>query len=432
MNNTHPTHTGLRFGGKDDAFKALLLCMLFFNYICGILPMLATNGLFEIIFTTGVLIAYRTQKLNLLGQFKQQFPLAYWLFISWLVWTFLAFFRVILFENELLSQVGMAVIRQLYLVVQIAFIFAVVKLIRLTSLTYQMLFNAMIFGLIFTLGYLLLSFHFGPEPVSENWFNYMPLLGHIRVISCVGGPVCVITLVYILLKEHPSPLFKPLMFVWLTVLWSAMFWTGGRTGISAALVSSLVVLVASAVFHRQTLIKLPIILACLIGAYFIADAMAVFSWNGLGRTLHTLQSVSSEPASIASQSTGRSFMWTVSLHAMLQHPLLGLGPGGYLFIPEKPFGTDPHNFVIQFLVEWGFVGAGLLLALMLTAVIHGFKQLPAAFREKDITYISCAGIVLVLSLYGITGSTYFHYQPLLYLLVGYSAFPYRRGFKPTA
>ncbi|CAA0100103.1 Uncharacterised protein [BD1-7 clade bacterium] len=426
---TQPASFQIRFGNKDDAFRALLLCTIFFNFVCGSLFMLLVNSLIQVVFAFGVLIAYRKHQLNLLAGFRQAYPIAFYLLIAWLCWTFLSLGRVLLFDNELKSQIALAIIRQFYFVTAICFVIALIKYMRITGMQYSVLFNTMAAGLLATLAYLLVSFHFGPTPQSKFWFLGLPLAGHIRVISSVGGPVMLICAVYLLMYRSIN---TPRAFATISVLiagWSAIFWTGGRTGMSAAILATLILVIFSGVFQRRTIKRVPALVFCIVCGFFIADQLSVFSWNGLGRTVDTIKAVSEAPESIAAQSTGRAYMWEVSLNAAMAHPVFGLGPSGYVFIPERPFGTDPHNFLIQFLVEWGFPGTILIITLMLHALVHGVRQLPTAFRENDLTYISGAAIVLVLSLYGITGSSYFHLQPLLYLLIGYSIFPYSR---PTA
>ncbi|CAA0102130.1 Uncharacterised protein [BD1-7 clade bacterium] len=423
---TQPASFQIRFGDKDDAFRALLLCTIFFNFVCGSLFMLLVNSLIQVVFAFGVLIAYRKHQLNLLAGFKQTYPIAFYLLIGWLSWTFLSLCRVLIFDNELKSQIALAIIRQFYFVTAICFVFALIKYMRITGMQYRVLFNTMAAGLIATLTYLILSFHFGPTPQSKFWFLGLPLTGHIRVISSVGGPVMLIGAVYLLMYRNLSTAKALATMSVLIAGWSAIFWTGGRTGMSAAILATLVLMVCSIVFQRHTIKRVPALVFCIICGFFIADQLSVFSWNGLGRTVNTIKAVSEAPESIAAQSTGRAHMWEVSLKAAIDNPIFGLGPSGYVFIPERPFGTDPHNFLIQFLVEWGFPGTLMIIALMLHALIHGLRQLPAAFKTYDLTYISGASVVLVLSLYGITGSSYFHLQPLLYLLIGYSIFPYSR------
>jgi O-antigen ligase len=110
----------------------------------------------------------------------------------------------------------------------------------------------------------------------------------------------------------------------------------------------------------------------------------------------------------------------MSLKAFWAEPWLGLGPYGYFFIPERVYDDQPHNFIIQFLVEWGVLGAGCMFALMLACFVFVLKRLPGAFKNQKVSFIMASTIICVLTLHGLTGGTYFKIQPLTFLSIAYA------------
>ena len=63
--------------------------------------------------------------------------------------------------------------------------------------------------------------------------------------------------------------------------------------------------------------------------------------------------------------SGRLDMWIGTLETALTRPFFGFGAGQFRFAVEESGGryNHPHNFLLQLLIEWGFVGALLVLTL---------------------------------------------------------------------
>ncbi|NRB42703.1 MAG: O-antigen ligase family protein, partial [Pseudomonadales bacterium] len=124
-------------------------------------------------------------------------------------------------------------------------------------------------------------------------------------------------------------------------------------------------------------------------------------------------------------STGRTNIWKAALSAADESPWLGLGPNGYLFIDDRPYGIQPHNLIVQFYVEWGVVGGGMFILLLLFSVYFGGRiLLYKSMGEIPVVYHAAALIILVLSLLGLLDGTYFHSQPVFYLTIAFAIFPY--------
>jgi O-antigen ligase len=80
--------------------------------------------------------------------------------------------------------------------------------------------------------------------------------------------------------------------------------------------------------------------------------------------------VASEQAGTESFDNSRLSLWAMSLRQIAAHPLFGSGPEGYwLSGCCNPRILQAHNFVLQFLLEFGVVGCAIVMLLVARAVI---------------------------------------------------------------
>ena len=73
-------------------------------------------------------------------------------------------------------------------------------------------------------------------------------------------------------------------------------------------------------------------------------------------------------------------LWKYGYIIFLENPYFGKGPGGFAimayndFYAQKSYGNllindnfthnHPHNFIIQFMVEWGIIGTSLIFIVI--------------------------------------------------------------------
>ncbi len=76
---------------------------------------------------------------------------------------------------------------------------------------------------------------------------------------------------------------------------------------------------------------------------------------------------------------------------------------------------------MQFLVEWGAIGALLFLGLLLYGFYAGFlEHVVRARGALDVAALSAGTIIVVLTVHGLVDGTYYHPQPSLYLALGFA------------
>lgn len=88
--------------------------------------------------------------------------------------------------------------------------------------------------------------------------------------------------------------------------------------------------------------------------------------SSIGRALSTLLGSSS-----GLSSNGRSELWSLALTAFNQHPLLGIGWGGFDALSPQLF---PHNILLEVAAELGIVGA-IVIVCIIGAMVGTFVKL---------------------------------------------------------
>lgn len=117
--------------------------------------------------------------------------------------------------------------------------------------------------------------------------------------------------------------------------------------------------------------------------------------------------------SLAAKLEGRAYIWSVAVPHLLEHPLLGVGPGGFATMypaweavnwsqghyleQQKAFSAPmdhAHNDFLELLVEGGAVSLAAWMALMAALLGRVARQLRA--RANGITAGASAGVVAIL------------------------------------
>lgn len=167
--------------------------------------------------------------------------------------------------------------------------------------------------------------------------------------------------------QHSGERGRHALYLMLALTLGLTFWTATRAavlgwGIGLPLAWMLVGKPASSTFYT----RLPIYL---IGAVAIAllvppynnDHFTLFRWGGLD-----------SPDVLAS---GRLTLWANALRVAAEYPLLGSGAGSSWWLVEVQgfYHVQPHNAVVQFLLNWGLVPTIPALALLAGATWHAHR-----------------------------------------------------------
>ncbi|HLH21493.1 MAG TPA: O-antigen ligase family protein [Chloroflexota bacterium] len=173
------------------------------------------------------------------------------------------------------------------------------------------------------------------------------------------------------------------------------FSVGGWLGAGASL------LVLAALFSRRALA-----LTAAAGTMAGAAALLVAARLGIERVLS------------GTTATFRVQIWTAALAMLRDHPLLGIGLDNFLYryqlqyiLPEawaEPNISHPHNWVLQFWLELGFLGLVAALGLLgrfAWLAVHGLRAAPAGVERALLAgaLASVAGVLV----HGALDNSYF-------------------------
>jgi O-antigen ligase len=245
-----------------------------------------------------------------------------------------------------------------------------------------------------------------------------PLLGGRFAISEESHPIQlgrgsaegIILAAYFLLTAKRVWL-RALGFACLPILAISLFASGSR-GPLVGLVAALLVLVAGLLADPQARRRL-----VLLGAGAVAAALLIpqlVPGQDVERALGVFLGGAAEGLS----SSGRIELWSLAWSAFLDHPLLGLGTGGFAVI--APVYLYPHNLVLEVAAELGVVGLAAL-ALFLAA---GLRIVTTAWRRAvglDRTDIVLVAALLASALVNAMVSGDIQNNAALWLRIGLAA-----------
>jgi O-antigen ligase len=294
----------------------------------------------------------------------------------------------------------------------IVFFVALLSFLRQYSVSLRPVFAVILLSNAFVVLQAILVWHFSPEPnihTSGEWFSRFPFVGHARHAG-YNMMVAVISGVFLLLEgKRASEYILPA--VGLLLVAACLFWLGGRGSMISTLLAFVLLVFAKPDLKAVGFAKWVYILVIIFVGGLVAHYAAQFSWNGISNSVE--RSVAAE--TVNKLSSGRLAIWRYSIEALKDNYLFGLGSQGYLFIPGKWRSTAmPHNVLVQFLVEWGFVGASLFSAAYLYALHRGIAKLRVSTFE-GVEVLGAAVVVAALSIHGLTDGTFYHGKASFYL-----------------
>jgi O-antigen ligase len=175
--------------------------------------------------------------------------------------------------------------------------------------------------------------------------------------------------------------------------WFLVEWSGGRAALGAAICATAVV----AAFAKGEWRRIAgLSLACaLIAAPLSSAAAPASSWGAMTAS----DRVFSQPGNFSS---GRADIWIEIWQKIKQAPVIGHGQGQFRHEvrASKHAFNHPHDALLQFLYDWGFLGT-LLLATMLASSARPILQTYRDRVRPSLPAIgAAAGLVAMSSLEG--------------------------------
>jgi O-antigen ligase len=173
------------------------------------------------------------------------------------------------------------------------------------------------------------------------------------------------------------------------VAWGGLLWTGSRSplvGIAAGL--ALWGWRAASPLRRRLALATGIHLAA--GLALSAALSAHLPYLGW---LRVAQSATTVPTSAQELTSNRSEFWRGALTHVPAAPWIGHGPDAYRFLEPKLEGAQPHNVVLQTMLDLGAPASLGLAAFAVLALLRGLRRLEPDDARAGFMVITVASLV---------------------------------------
>ena len=192
-----------------------------------------------------------------------------------------------------------------------------------------------------------------------------------------------------------------------TISLAFIVWTGSRGGLFA-----LIGLAAAAVLFLPGWRRVVALWRNLIVISLPAAALALIwippneNW-GLASILARMQRVQEGTKAFTSS---RTELWLDAIQLIGQNPWTGYGQAQFRFLAPSAlqYYAQPHNFILQFAVDWGLIGLCLASIPMITGFWHGRKASLGGDPTRSVALIGAVTLVA----YGMIDGTLYHIYPL--------------------
>ena len=170
--------------------------------------------------------------------------------------------------------------------------------------------------------------------------------------SCVPG-----VLVGHIALSHKNEFNRKIIFLSLFVIlcstWIILFKTITRGAILSAILGILFIYYIGTNKNKRKRVVLSFLITIPIALYFIIEAFSSINNSSIGAVNKLL--IMMEGGDV---SNGRYELWESAFKIILKNPLLGYGAG---FFEKNNDSSYPHQFFLQILCEFGFIGSLIIL-----------------------------------------------------------------------
>jgi len=191
-------------------------------------------------------------------------------------------------------------------------------------------------------------------------------------------------------------------FLWLASVFAVFsLWTGGRGQLI-----SLAIFIALCFFYVRIKLYFYIFMIFLVSFLLIwVSGETEFMFGQIEKTF--------EFSSINSISTGRLQIWQATFSEAVSGGWAGLGADQFKEF-YSGFIVHPHNSVLQFFFEYGFLGVSLTLAFL---VWSGAKCLLIVFdSEQETNLRTMASLILSMYAYSLVDGIFYHAIPFSFMV----------------
>ena len=243
-----------------------------------------------------------------------------------------------------------------------------------------------------------------PKPDDFPWVFRLPSATNIRQIANNAGMLAIAPIA-LLLAVNRRYFFRYAMA--LMIVLSFATWTGSR----ATLLGLVIGILSGIAFVRKFTSIKNVILSGLTSLSAVAASLAL----PVPDPSFGLVRLFGDTGVPGDSSSGRLELWTQTWQQILQSPWIGHGSGRYRDEMALHYGTalnHPHNFILQYLYDWGFVGG--IMALLLLAIL-GLKIWHKSDADPMFRFVAIAAFVTICCM-ALIDSPLFHPLPIMIAL----------------
>ena len=303
--------------------------------------------------------------------------------------------------------------RYLEFIVYFFFFILVYDYFKNINLNFKKYINAIIYSSLFMV---FIIYTQGLFKNNTEVYNLLSLYSEIR------GPGLILTsfiscfLGFLTLKNENKINYENILI--LSFLLSLVYFFGGRGNLLSIIIICLISLMYKKILNENTKILIQYMLISLIVAYlFLQLILFVYSI--------VLDSPPEAYKILRFGGSGRIDVWLAAIDQFKNNIFFGQGPNIFYILQAnnmlriEGFGNEtiivhPHNFILQFLVEWGICGTLLILFLMSKNILIGSLNL---LKKQNKYLLIPVFNILGLTAHGIIDSSYIHPVTVTYLLI---------------
>lgn len=262
------------------------------------------------------------------------------------------------------------------------------------------------------LGFLLLTVQAtteaaGLEVTNHSWVPYHTHIRHLSYHGMIAA--CLAAIV-----AATQPRLRILALALSASAVGGLIFFGARGALYGWIAFAVSAVVVSAGIRRRLSVQL-------LSTLVLASALSV-SAAKLGYTNPFHGSLNDRVSSVESavDTTGRVKIWKKALGGLADSPMIGQGADGYRLTEWVTRGTvQPHNTIVQFLVEFGLLGSALITFLLYKSFYQPTRQLfePGGASYAAITsrlILACLGGI---SVYAMADGLLYHAIPMILIAI---------------
>lgn len=196
---------------------------------------------------------------------------------------------------------------------------------------------------------------------------------------------------------------KILTIVAAVIIWTGLAWSGSRApAVGLAVALGLWFWRGSPSERRLLLRWVPVLsIAALALSYPLGQPYPQLGWwDAFTRT--------AQASSVEGISSERSRFWSVTWHHVLTSPWIGHGADNYLYIHPNQNGNQPHNVLLQWLLEYGLFGAAPLVLLVARGTAGLFVPSPAQDQSVRPWRVWACASLAGAAAYGLFDGVFYH------------------------